>query len=76
MFHPELGNEVVPGTIAIDRMGLHFRSELYQEEISAGDLLVEWDDAAEKIFFKDATRPELRASLRLHARAIGGSWLA
>lgn len=62
MFHPELGNEVVPGTIAIDRTGLHFRSELYREDISAGDLLVEWDEAAEKIFFKDATRTELSIS--------------
>lgn len=59
MFHPELGNEVVPGTIAVDRTGLHFHSELYHEEIPAGHLRVEWDGAAEKIYFKDTTRPEL-----------------
>ena len=59
LFHPELGNEVVPGSIAVDRTGLHFSSELYREEIPAGHLLAEWDEQDEKIFFKDTTRPEL-----------------
>ncbi len=59
LFHPELGNEVVPGTIAVDRTGLHFTSELHREEIPASRLIAEWDEHDEKIFFKDTTRPEL-----------------
>ena len=59
MFLPELGNEVVPGTIALDRTGLHFNSELYHEEIPASHLLTEWDESDDKIFFKDTTRLEL-----------------
>lgn len=59
LFHPDLGNEVVSGTIAVDRTGLHFYSELYRDEIPGSRLLAEWDEAAEKVFFKDTARPGL-----------------
>jgi len=59
LFHPNLGNEVVAGTLFVDRSGLRFQSETVSEEIPVQRVAAEWDAAGERICFKDTARPEL-----------------
>lgn len=60
LFHPDLGNEVVPGRIFIDRWRLHFRSDSVSEEILMEAVEVEFEQGTDRICFSDPERPELK----------------
>jgi Zn-dependent protease with chaperone function len=60
LFHPDFGNEVVPGRIFLDRWKLHFRSETVSEEIPMESIEVEFEKGSRRIYFNDPSRPELK----------------
>ena len=60
LFHPDLGNEVVPGRIFLDRWKLHFRSDSIAEEIPMDAVEVEFEQGTDRICFNDPNRPELK----------------
>jgi beta-barrel assembly-enhancing protease len=59
LYHPDLGNEVVEGTLFVDHYRLRFRSESLSEEIPAERLAVTHDEDGERIRFEDSARPGL-----------------
>ena len=59
LFHPDLGNEVVEGSLFISRYSIRFESEAFTEEIPTDRIVVELSHSADKIYFKDSQRPEL-----------------
>jgi Zn-dependent protease with chaperone function len=60
LFHPDFGNEVVPGRVFIDRQKLRFVSESVTEEIPANEVVVTIDEDGERVFFTTASRPDLK----------------
>jgi predicted Zn-dependent protease len=60
LFDPNLGNEVIAGTICLDRRALCFHSPELTEEIPLTRLAVELEEEGDRICFKDADRPELK----------------
>lgn len=60
LFHPDFGNEVVRGRIFFDRWKLRFQSDSISEEISMEVVQVEFEQGADRIYFSDPDRPELK----------------
>jgi predicted Zn-dependent protease len=60
LFHPNLGNEAVEGTIQLDRWMLRFQSPGLAEEIPVDRVIVELEEDSERVCLKDPDRPELR----------------
>ncbi len=58
-FDPERGNEVVWGTLSVDRWELKFLSDAFSESIPLERLSLDVDDRGERIYLRDAARPEL-----------------
>ena len=56
LYYPDLGNEVVEGTLFVDRGRLRFRSESVSEEIPSERLAVTHDEYGERICFEDSKK--------------------
>ena len=57
---PDLGDEVVQGTITVDRLGLHFRWDASSEYIRADDVVIEKEGKHGPICFYDSNRADIR----------------
>lgn len=60
LFHPEIGNEAIPGRMTVDRYAVRFQSETVAEEIPADRVEIGLEDATDRICFTDSARPELK----------------
>lgn len=60
LFHPELGHEVVTGTIYIEPETLFFRSDTSNLEIPLARLTAKLDETSGRIYFQDPEAPGLR----------------
>jgi len=77
LFHPDLGNQVVPGRIFLEAQSLAFRSDATSVEIPAERLLVELGQDEGRIYFRDRDVPGLQIFTGdesiLNARGFGPS---
>lgn len=60
LFHPELGNEVVNGTIFIEAEELAFRSDATTITIPIAQLIIEWGEDEGRIYFRNPEVPDMR----------------